>query len=478
MANWLLVLIPLTGLLLEVLFGTISSLSSEPQSALAIFMMLWMVLWWVFEIVPLGITALLPIIFMPLLGLVSLKSITAYYSNPVIYLFLGGFMLARALEKTKLNERIALRILRLTGRSDKGIVLGFIVATAFLSMWISNTATTVMMVPIGLSVIAFLEQNMPPEEKKNLKAMSLVLFLSVAYSANIGGIMTPIGTPPNVVFVGHLDELFNREVDFWRWMLIAVPVALSLLCLMFVILNKIYPYKVTITKEFQKFVKEKLKNLGKVDSRQVMTLAIFGTVCFLWVFKGLIHFIAETKFLNDTSVAIFGGLLLFLFPTHIKKWKPVLDSKDIGLLPWNIVLLFGGGMALAGTLEEVGLIEQSTQYFSSFEFSSAFMLVLVLATLTLFLTEIMSNVALCVVALPVIMNIGVAQGIDPMLIGMPAALCASFAFSMPISTPPNAIVFGTNQVKVMQMLRAGLVLNVVGVIVVMSIGWMLMKTLI
>ena len=477
MRNWILILFPFVVLLLEFLFGALSSFSENPNTSLAIFMTAWMVIWWVFEVVPLGITALLPIVFMPFLNLVPLKSITAYYANPVIYLFLGGFIIARGLEKTRLSERIALRILRITGRSDRGIVLGFIIATAFLSMWISNTATTVMMVPIGLSVIAFLEQNLPADQKKNLKSMSVVLFLSIAYSANIGGIMTPIGTPPNVVFVGYIDELFNREIDFWRWILIASPVALSVLCLMFVLLNKMYPYKVEITNEFRKFVKNQLKALGKVNADQIMTMVIFSSVCFLWVFKGLINYLVGSKVLNDTSIAIFGGILLFLLPTQVKKWKTVLDSKDISYLPWNIVLLFGGGMALAGTLKEAGLIEMSTQYFSTLNFSSPYVLILVLAVLALFLTEIMSNVALCVVALPMIMNLGVSQGIDPILIGLPAALCSSFAFSMPISTPPNAIVFGTNKIKVNQMLRAGLILNVLGVAIVMSVGWMLMKTL-
>jgi sodium-dependent dicarboxylate transporter 2/3/5 len=450
----------------------------ENDVTLTLFMMIWMVSWWVFEVVPLGITACLPLVFLPFTGILPLKAVTSNYANPIIYLFLGGFMIARALEKTKLSERIALVLLNLTGKSDKGIVLGFVLATAFLSMWISNTATTVMMVPIALSVMNFLEKNIAHEHKTSLKPMSTALFLGIAYSANIGGIMTPIGTPPNVVFLGYLEDMFQYELQFDRWFMIAAPTAMVLLALMVLLLNRVYPYRVPVDQKFRTYVKDKLTALGQIDGPQRITLVIFMLTASLWVFKGGLHYLLGQKVLNDTSVAILGGFLLFVLPTSPRRWTPVLDQDDIPLLPWNIVLLFGGGMALAAAMKEAGIIQVVTSFLAALDLGSPYVLVFMLAFVTLFLTEVMSNVALCVVALPVIMNLGETQGMHPFVIALPATLCASFAFSMPVSTPPNAIVFGTNRVRVIDMVRAGVILNIIGVGVVMTVSWSVMTVLV
>ena len=437
-------------------------------------------MWWVVEVVPLGVTALIPIIILPVLGLTELKTVTSAYSNPVIYLFLGGFIIARALEKTKLNERIALRILSVTGRSDRGVLLGFIIATAFLSMWISNTATTVMMVPIAMSVVQFLRNNVENLDSKTLRGFQISLFLAIAYSANIGGVMTPVGTPPNVVLLGYLDDLYSQQVDFWKWMLIGVPVGVSVISIMYYLLIRIFPFAIEIGKDFQSFVKKKLTTLGSIDSKQKLTIIIFASVCGLWVFKGLIHYIFGAKFLNDTSIALFGGLALFLIPYKDVNWRRVLDIDDIGFLPWNIVLLFGGGMAIAGALNQVGLIDVVTSAVSggvtpgSSEMN-IWLLTLGLTCVALFLTEIMSNVALCVVALPVIMKLSESAGLHPMVIGIPAAMASSFAFSLPISTPPNAIVFGTNVIKVRDMIKIGLILNFLGLAVIVTLGWAIIR---
>ncbi|OUR95862.1 hypothetical protein A9Q84_15295 [Halobacteriovorax marinus] len=459
---------------LVILLSFIALQVTDPMT-LTIFMMGWMVSWWIFEIMPLGITALIPLIYMPLSGVISLKEIAPQYSNPVIYLFLGGFIIARALEKTHLSERIALLILKFTGKSDKGIIIGFICATTFLSMWISNTATTVMMIPIALSVMNFLKENIAEEFQQYLKPMSVALFLGIAYSANIGGVMTPIGTPPNVVFIGYLEEMFNKKIEFYQWFLITAPTGIFIISMMFLVLSKAFPFKVPIDQNFRNFITDKVKQLGKINGPQKVTLSVFVLVAGLWIFKGVIHNLLDQKVFNDTSIALMGGVLLFLIPTNIKNWKPVLDQKDISFLPWDIVLLFGGGMAMAHSLKVVGLIQSATNYFSTMDVGSVYGLVFVLAMVTLMLTEIMSNVALCVVALPVIMNLGPPVGLTVIEVALPATLCASFAFSMPISTPPNAIVFGTNQVRVSDMMKAGIPLNIIGVGSVMTITWFLMK---
>lgn len=470
------VLLPILLWLLDPLLQWSHWFPTTSQQTLTIFMAAWMVTWWVTEILPLGVTAMVPMVFLPLSGILPLKQVTADYANPVIYLFLGGFILARGLEKTRLNERIALSILSVTGKSDRGILLGFMIATGFLSMWISNTATTVMMLPIAMSVLEFMDKNV--SDNRDMKAFSVAVLLSIAYSANIGGIVTPIGTPPNVVLVGYLDELYSINIDFWRWMLVALPVALALSACQYFLMRKRFTFSIPVGERFLGFVREKHNALGPVDKRQKITLLIFSLTCFLWVFKEVIHKIFGVDFLNDTSIAIMAGLLLFLIPEQLSSWKPVLEKDDIGCLPWNIILLFGGGMAMAGSLKDAGVIQMTTDALSQYPFESAFFLVLVLSCVTLFLTEIMSNVALCVVALPVMMNLGQVYGLPPALIGIPAAICASFAFSLPISTPPNAIVFGTNQIRVTDMLKVGIILNLLGIAVVMSVGWLLLNLLI
>ncbi len=445
---------------------------------LCLFLGAWMVSWWVFDVLPLGITALIPLFYLPMSQVSSISEVSVSYANPVIFLFLGGFVIARALEKTKLDERIALGILLITGRTDKGIITGFVIGTAGLSMWISNTATAVMMVPIALSVTQFLRDNLEKTSLKTLPAMQVVLFLSIAYAANIGGIMTPIGTPPNVVFMGYLSDLYGRNIDFWMWFVATTPLATLLLAIMIWILRKLYPFEVPVPPSFHDFIQRKLKVQGPLRGDQKITVLVFSLAASLWIFKGLINYLLKFDFLNDTSIAILAGVLLFLIPHSIHSWQPVLDKKDIPLLPWDIVLLFGGGMALAGSLEKVGLIEETTQFFAGLDFSAPYFLIFAIASLALLMTEIMSNVAFCVVALPMIMKLGEAQGIDPVLIALPATICASFAFCMPISTPPNAVVFGTNTISVQQMLKAGLYLNIIAVALTMSLGYILIKHLI
>jgi sodium-dependent dicarboxylate transporter 2/3/5 len=443
-----------------------------------LFLGFWMITWWVFEIMPLGITALIPLFFLPFSGIVPLDQVTRSYSNPVIFLFLGGFIIARAMEKTRLDERIALSILARTGTSDRGIVLGFVIATAFLSMWISNTATTVMMVPIALSVVQFLKENLQEKAQDSLTRMRVVLFLSIAYAANIGGVMTPVGTPPNVVFLGYINDLYGRNIDFSVWMFATVPLACAILFVMVQLLHRLFPFAVTLPPGFLKFILDKKKHLGAVNASQSITIWVFLLAASLWVGKGGLHWLIGSKFLNDTSIAIAAGVLLFLFPAADRHWSPILQKEDIKELPWDIVLLFGGGMALASGLKEVGIIEGVTQYFASLQFASNYLLIFALALIALFLTEVMSNVALCVVALPLIMKLGEVQSIDPLLVAMPAALCTSFAFSMPISTPPNAIVFGTDAIQIKHMLKAGLLLNLIAVGLTMTLGYLLIHWII
>ncbi|MGH1467802.1 MAG: SLC13 family permease, partial [Bdellovibrionales bacterium] len=263
----ILIILPFLFILLELSFGVLNP-SSNKDISLCLFLAAWMVSWWVFEILPLGVTALIPLFFLPFFQIMPLKAVSPAYSNPVIFLFLGGFIIARALEKTKLDERIALNILACTGKSDFGIVIGFTIATAFLSMWISNTATTVMMVPIALSVVHFLKTNIQTENKSSIDSLAIVLFLSIAYSANIGGITTPVGTPPNVVLLGYLEDLYSHKIDFSSWLLATTPVAVTLLFIMLLLLKKLFPFKVPIPENFHSFLSVKISSLGKFNTPQ------------------------------------------------------------------------------------------------------------------------------------------------------------------------------------------------------------------
>ncbi|MEM7647125.1 MAG: SLC13 family permease [Pseudomonadota bacterium] len=449
-------------------------LNLSPET-ICLALMVLMVTLWILEVIPLGITALLPIVVLPIAGVLPLKEVTQQYGNPMIFLFLGGFVIARALEKTQLNERLALSILRRTGHSASGVLIGFILGTAFLSMWISNTATTLMMVPIALSVLSFFSSHLKSQSKKDLDLFSVSLFLCIAYSANIGGVITPIGTPPNVVFLGYLEELYQRQIDFFLWMATVAPIGVTLLFAMYVIVTKLYPVQLAIPSDFGSYIQKKLDSQSLLASEQRVTLCIFFLTAFLWIFKGLIHKLLGFSALNDTSIAILGALLLFLVPTG--KGKRTLVKADIAFLPWDIVLLFGGGMALAKALAEVGLIEKLVEISSQWHNLSPFLLIAFLVTMVLLLTEIMSNVALCVVALPLLMKVAESQGLDPLLVGIPAVLASSFAFAFPVSTPPNAIVFGTEKITMKQMLRAGLLVNVIALAITLLLSGFLIRTI-
>lgn len=463
-------------LLLAELINRIFFEGASSDFNMVIFMSVWMISWWISGVAPLGATALIPLIFLPVLQIAPLKEITPFYSDSMILLFLGGFIMARGLEKTELSERFALNVLRITGRSDTGVVMGFILSTALLSMWISNTATAIMMIPIAQSVLKFLEKN-TEHTQKDFAHISTVIYLTIAYAANIGGTMTPIGTPPSVILVGFLETLYGLKIDFWKWMLIMVPVSVLFLILQFFLLNFLFKFKIEITKNFRQHIHDSINNLNPFDRSQKLALGIFFLCCFLWIFKDVFNYLVGVKFLEDTTIALLGGVLFFFIPYQFKGFKRILDESDIPTLPWNIILLFGGGMAMAGVLEKFGVIQTLVSLFEGIPAHSPYLLILTLSLLTLLLTEIMSNVALSIIALPLLMGLGQAKGIHPILIGLPAAICSSYAFSLPISTPPNAIVFGSNKIKMNDMVKAGVIMNALGVISVMSLGWILMKAL-
>jgi len=433
----------------------------------------WMITWWITEAVALPVTALLPIVLFPLAGVMPIKEAAAPYANPIIFLFMGGFMLALALEKWKLHLRIALNIVRLTGTNANGIILGFMLATAALSMWISNTATTVMMLPIGISVIEILRKREPNSEvTKGTRHFSLTMMLGIAYSANIGGIATIIGTPPNTVLAGILNEKFSYTIDFARWLAFGLPLSIIMLAITYFFLVKLlYPNRLGNFEGAQQVIKEELAKLGKINKAERIVLVLFLTTAFFWIFKNSLNKIFPAWQLTDATIAMVASVALFVTPIDYKKGVFVLEWKDTERLPWGILILFGGGLSLASALSTVGIIgiigDGVGVVGGSLNVSVIFF---ILVALMLFMTEVMSNVALTAVLVPVVAGVAVGLNENPLWMTIPVTIASSCAFMLPMATPPNAIVFASGHIKVSQMVRVGVFLNIIAILLLVLVA--------
>ena len=433
----------------------------------------WMITWWITEAVPIPVAALLPIVLFPPLEISSLAEATAPYASPIIFLFMGGFFIALGLEEHGLHKRIALNLVKLTGTSANGIIFGFMLATAFLSMWISNTASTIMMLPIAATVISLIK--ISTDNKKGFKLFSLSLMLGIAYSANIGGMATIIGTPPNVVFVGYAKELMNIEIDFSKWLLIGVPISGGLLIVTFLFLTQfLYRNKLGKIEAASKLIDKEIDNLGRMNKAEIMVAIIFGFTAFLWIFKLPINKLLGAPVLNDTATAMIGGILMFGLPVNLKKGKGLVPWKATKRLPWGILLLFGGGMSLAKGMESTGLINIIADYVAQNPMSSILVYIILIGSM-LFLTEVMSNVALATIYIPVVIGIANGLGLDPLLLSIPVAMAASCAFMMPISTPPNAIVFSSGYISIKQMMKTGFLLNIMSILALVLAAFTIIK---
>jgi solute carrier family 13 (sodium-dependent dicarboxylate transporter), member 2/3/5 len=445
------------------------SAQAPPVLALAA----WMITWWITEAVPIPVTAFLPLVGFPLLGIMKIGESSAPYANPIIFLFLGGFMIALALEKHKLHERIALNLIRLTGTSGNGIILGFTLATAFLSMWISNTATAMMMLPIANSVVNLIvkDSSRPFEiENKSERNFALGLMLSVGYAASLGGIATIIGTPPNVVFVGLLNEFFGLKISFAQWFIIGFPVAMLLIIsTYFIITTVLFKNNLSQIEGSEALIKNRLDSLGKLRKEEKLVLVVFSLTAFLWMFQQPINNWLNNELFNDTTVGMAGGLLMFLVPIDFKKNQFVLHWSDTEKMAWGILFLFGGGLCLAEGLNKAGIIHYIGEWVGG-QNQFSIWLTLALIIISVALSEVMSNVALVNVFVPVVFGIATVMQVNPILMALPVTLGASIALMSPIATPPNAIVFASGYIRIQDMVRAGALLNVVSVIIIWLIS--------
>lgn len=424
----------------------------------------WMLSWWVSNAIPIGVTALLPIVLLPFLDILSLRETTINYANPVIYLFFGGFVLGLAIEKWQLHRRIALNIMNLAGEKPNRIILGGMLATSLLSMWISNTATTVMMLPIGMSVILLLNDKF--EDPKAYKNFALTLMLGIAYAANIGGITTIIGTPPNLVLAGIVEESGLPALSFANWLFFAFPLVVILFTSVYLINTRIiYPVKIKELPGIKSLITGELKELGslKIGERRVMIVMIVTALC--WILRTQITKIELLSAVSDTGIAIAASIALFMIPSSSEN-KPLLEWKDTQRLPWDILLLFGGGISLAKGLEVTNIVGVLGEWISANTIAAPLVIILVVCGFAIFLTEIMSNVALVAVFIPVSFVIAQFFGLDELRLAIPLTIGASCAFMFPISTPPNAIVFSSGHIKMAEMARAGIFLNILAVLII------------
>jgi sodium-dependent dicarboxylate transporter 2/3/5 len=425
-----------------------------------------MICWWITEAIPIPVSSLLPIILLPLLGVSNIKEAAAPYANPVVYLFMGGFVIALAMEKWQLHRRIALNIIKITGTHANGIVLGFMIATAFLSMWISNTATAVMMLPIAVSVIELLNKEPGRYDQRGMHNFNLTLMLGIAYCASIGGMATIIGTPPNVVLKGFVREQYGYEIGFGEWLVIGLPFSVLLLVVVYIMLVKyMYPNKLGKFEGGKALIQDELEQLGVMSKGERYTLFIFGGTALLWTLGSILNQLIPGLKLSDEGIALIGATLLFLVPLDFKKNEHILDWRDTQHLPWGILLLFGGGLSLADSLAKTGIIDIIGTQFAGMG-SMSWLLILGMTMVSLYLTEVMSNVALVNIFLPVVGGVALGAGINPMIILVPVTMAASCAFMLPMSTPPNAIVFASGHITIAQMVKVGFWLNILAILII------------
>jgi sodium-dependent dicarboxylate transporter 2/3/5 len=428
-----------------------------------------MACFWIGEVLPIYATALLPLVLFPLLGVLKVKAVSAPYGDSVVFLMMGGFLIGEAMVKWGLHRRIALHTLRLIGGTPDRIILGFILATGGISMWISNTATTVMMLPIAISVI-WRAQKVERMEDIRADDFSTPLMISIAYAASCGGLATLVGTPPNAIFKGQFQALFPQapEISFYQWMRIGLPLSLVMLLCAWLILTRImfHPNRTGVLVE-RGMIREELAKLGPMSRGEKNVLVVFVLAALLWISRELwSKLLPKGIEVDDSTVAIAAGLALFLLPVKLRAGVFTMDWDSAKRIPWGVLVLFGGGFALAAGLQESGFAKWAGSNLAGLGGVPPLVMVAVICLFVTFLTEVTSNTAVTTMLMPVMAFTAIALKIHPILLMLPAAVSASCAFMLPAGTPPNAIVFGSGLVRLPQMARAGLLFNFIGVAVV------------
>lgn len=450
-------------------------LNPQAQSMLAL--AVWMAIWWITEALPIAATAFLPLILMPTMGILKIGSVSANYMHPTVMLYMGGFLMATGIEKWNLHRRIALSIINLIGTNLRTIVLGFICATGFLSMWISNSATSLMMLPIGLAVVKQFQSQFGAENEALGDKLGKNIMLGIAYSASIGGLATLIGTPTNTILAAVVSDLYDYQIGFNEWMLFGFPLSVILIFICwYYLVNFANPLPRRFNLENAKsIVSDRLKELGKMTYEEKNVLIVFSLVCLSWITRSFFLSIYIPG-IDDTIIVLTGVVILFMLPDSKKKGR-ILDWKTAEKIPWGVLILFGGGLALAEGFKETGLAEWIGQRFTLIEGVGFFILLLVIIASVNFLTEVTSNVATASMLLPILASVAIKLDLHPFGLMVGATLAASCAFMLPVATPPNAIVFGSGFLQMKDMVRAGFWLNILSIILVTLMVYFLLPVL-
>jgi len=450
----------------------------------------WMATWWMTEAIPVYATALIPLAVFPLTGAAPIRTVAASYGHELIYLFLGGFILALALEKCGLHRRFALRVLRAVGTRPARIVAAFMGIAATVSMWVTNTATTIMLLPVALSILQLLKESRENEGEQSQAAnmavdrnFALCLLLGIAYAASIGGIGTIIGTAPNVFVVSYVKEIMGREISFARWMTFGIPfVVIFVPIVWFALVRRIYPVAAVGVAGVERLLVAMNDALGGMSRAERRTLVVFLLTASAWVCRPLLNQleVAGTmplSGLSDAGIAVIAALLLFVTPVDMRRGEFLMDWETAIKLPWGLLILFGGGLSLAATLDATGFSEFLGSRATALAFLPTLLIVTLVSGMMVFLTEMTSNMATTATLIPVLYAVAIGLGIDPYLLIIPACIAASCAFMLPVATPPNAIVFGSGLVSVPQMSRAGLWLNLIAIMLIPLLAYVVIMPL-
>lgn len=433
-----------------------------------------MATWWATEAVPIAITAFLPIVLFPMFGVSSIQETVVPYSNKVIYLFLGGFIIAFAMQRWNLHRRIALSILQYAGGSGRSLIGGFMLASGLLSMWVMNTSTTMMLLPIAVSIITVIHKSVDTLDDKGRDDFQVALLLGVAYGATIGGMATLVGTAPNALFASFMLETYDAEIDFANWMKVGVPISAILLPTAWLLLTRVvYNVDFKTSGEGRAAIRQMKADIGPLTTPEFRVGIIFAVVALSWILRPVLVKLPGLSALDDSLIAIAGAILLFLVPSGDAQDPLLMRWRNAERLPWGVLILFGGGLTLAGAVSRTGLAAWIGGSLEALGTLPLLLLVVVAAALIIFLTELTSNLATTATFLPVVGAIAIEAGYDPIILLVPITLAASCAFMLPVATPPNAIVFGSGMLTIPKMARAGLALNIVGIVVVSGVAYKL-----
>ncbi len=481
------------GLFLGIAFLLYTLFTAPPEGITAaswktIGVTLLMATWWMLEAVPIAVTALVPLVLFPWLGVMTAKEVAPNYAQDLIWLFVGGFALAYAMETWNLHRRVSLLVLKVCGTNPKMLLLGFLVSSAFLSAWMSNTACAVLMMPIGIAIVKMVQEGEGKSEieKKAAINFGICVMLGIAFSSSIGGMATLIGTPPNAVMAGQVEKMTGTAVPFSNFMIVGAPISVILLAVCWWLLPVMFPIKALDLSHAGTIVDEELEKLGGMSKGETLTFILFIFTALFWIMRPKIlgmfppvmlagKLTPMSKIMSDSTVGMMTLLLCFIVPVDFKKGRMVLDTSLFSKgIPWDAIILFGGGFALGGALDKSGVSAYVASQMKDLVGMSSIIMIAVMATVAMLLTQMTSNTAVAATFVPLAISIAQGLGVSPLTMAIPVALGASLAFSLPVATPPNAIVFGSGLIRVPDMFKSGMILNLIGIVISIAVMYVMM----